>query len=440
VRERNTKQNTTVKLCLADAYYLTMMHNQTPLICRACGTSMVNTIVDYGETPIADVLLESVDQRAAVAPLSLAFCKPCKLLQLGTSVTPESVYNQAYPYFSSAITSLVSRMKDLADELCAAYHLDQHSKIMEIASNDGYLLQHFKTKGITPLGIEPAERQADVAQQYGIETLTEFFDQQLAKKIIDERGLFDLIIANNVIAHIPDINGTLNSIASLLNTNGMAVFEFHDAGAMINLTQFDTIYHQHIFYFTFSSFEPLLNAAGLSAHKVESISAYGGALRVHACLSTSDHCLSVDKSVEQQRLKETTEKLGEHSTYTNFAQRVEENKAKLSQYITWLKSHGKRIVAYGAAAKACTLATVCNLDEQHIDYFVDQNPIKHGLFMPGNTLPIFPVNKLIEDRPDYLLILAWNYADEVMQALNWYCEQGGRFIIPIPEVRVLPND
>ena len=404
--------------------------------CRACTGHSIKAVLDYGSTPIADVLLDCAEQTSIYAPLSLIYCKDCNLLQLGESVSPSSVYNYAYPYFSSAIASLLARMKTLADELIRNYSLDQTSKVIEIASNDGYLLKHFKDQGLTPLGVEPAERQANAARQLGIETIGDFFDQPLAEKIIRQKGLFDLVLANNVIAHIPDITQVLDAIASLLKTDGVAVFEFHDAGELLDKAQFDTIYHQHIFYFTLTSFEPLLKTAGLFVHKVETVDAYGGALRIHASANAEIANQRLDLSVAQQREKEANAKIAEFSTYTDFAQRCERNKIALKQFIDELRQQGKSVAAYGAAAKACTLLNVCELGTQHIEYLLDQNTNKHHLFMSGNALPIFPVERLAQNPPDYLLILAWNYADEIMQQLNWYCDLGGQFIIPIPELTI----
>lgn len=404
--------------------------------CRACTGSSIKTVLDYGTTPIADVLLDCAEQTSILAPLSLIYCEDCNLLQLGESVSPSSVYNQAYPYFSSAIASLVARMKTLAYELMRDYNLDQTSKVIEIASNDGYLLKHFKDQGLTPLGVEPAERQANAARQLGIETIGDFFDQALAEKIVQQKGLFDLVLANNVIAHVPDITQVLGAIASLLKGDGVAVFEFHDAGELLDKAQFDTIYHQHIFYFTLTSFEPLLKKAGLFVHKVETVDAYGGALRIHTSASAESANQRLDPSVAQQRKKEANAKLAEFSTYADFAQRCEKNKIALKQFIDELKQQGKTVAAYGAAAKACTLLSVCGLGKKHIEYLLDQNSNKHNLFMSGSALPIFPVEKLAQNPPDFLLILAWNYADEIIQQLNWYCDLGGQFIIPIPELTI----
>ncbi|MCP3951989.1 MAG: class I SAM-dependent methyltransferase [Desulfobacterales bacterium] len=386
-------------------------------------------MLDYGVIPIADALSKSAHDHQHQAPLALHYCHPCSLLQLGSHLEPRSIFNNRYPYFSSAINSLVERMQQLATQLVHTYELDSDSRVVEIASNDGYLLQHFTALGIPVQGIEPSQRQSELAKKNGIQTECVFFNSKVSAQLKDTHGSADLIIANNVVAHVPEVSDFISAIASLLKDSGTAVFEFHYAVRMIEDCQFDTLYHQHIYYYTLSSFTRLLGRHGLSVSSVEPIESYGGSLRVHA-----NRPSQADNSV--QNMLESEASLFEASTLEQFAKHAKEKSLAIRAAILQIKDNGKHIVGYGAAAKSSTLLGVCDIGSQHLDYVVDQNPHKHGLFMPASSLQIHPVSMLESNTPDYILILAWNYAEEIMQQLAWFKAQGGHFIVPSPTLAI----
>ena len=399
--------------------------------CRGCGTPFAAPIVNYGLTPIADMLAENANNTKFQAPLALHLCEQCYLLQLSCHLDAKHIFDQNYPYFSSSINSLVERMQHLAVQLVKRYQLDKDSQIIEIASNDGYLLQHFQAQGINVVGIEPSERQAAISNEKNITTECVFFNSESSNELLNKHGAADLIVANNVVAHIADVNDFLTGIELLLKESGTAVFEFHYAAKMLAECQFDTLYHQHIFYYTLGSFQQLVENANMTVNHVEQISSYGGSLRVHVGKqSVTDS--SVDKFLKQEH----TSGLSQISIYVDFAANAKRCSDELKRQVNQLNKQGKSIVGYGAAAKATTLLSVCGIADQ-LDYIVDKNTKKHGYYMPGSALQIKPVEYLKKDLPDYILILAWNYADEIKQQLDWFTEQGGRLIVGSLSAEVL---
>jgi predicted TPR repeat methyltransferase len=397
--------------------------------CRVCGTQLPAAILNLGVTPVGDALSLSPNDTRFQAPLALHQCKPCELLQLGSHLLPEAIFNQDYPYFSSTIESLVERARVLVNRLIDEYRLTEKSTVVEIASNDGYLLQHFKTQGIQVHGVEPSARQANIALEKDISTDCTFFDSGCAEAMVAQSGMVDMIIANNVIAHVPEVEDFLNGVAILLKDNGVAIFEFHHASSMVEKNQFDTLYHQHIFYYSLTSFKRLVARCGLYVTKVDEIVAYGGSLQVHVAKSPAE-------SEVVDRICKTENTVLSEEALAQFANVAREQSEALYAHIVELRKQGKRIVGYGAAAKSSTLLSVAGLGSEHLDYVVDQNQHKQGLFLPGTALKVYAVNELLSDPSDYLLIMAWNYADEIMEQLDWFRRRGGHFIIPSPTLEV----
>ena len=391
--------------------------------CRICHAPLDHTVLDLGEVAIGDALHDG-SAVTRKAPLRLAQCTQCGVLQLQHHLTPESIYNATYPYFSSNIASLSDYASQRADALIEALDLSRQDAVLEIASNDGYLLTPFAQMGIPVLGVEPSERQAVRARAQGIDTRCEFFDQALATKIREQSGCFKLVLAHNVVAHTPNVIDFLKGIRAVLREDGLAIIECHDAEVLIDQVQFDTLYHQHVFYFDAHTLSAVAASTGLHTQSIERISNYGGSLRL--TLSPSKHPTPLPQThsgISVDRL-------------ANWATAVAQKTHQLSELIHTLKQSGARIAGYGAAAKGATLLSHCGLDHRHLDYVVDNDPDKVGLFMPGSMIPIKPSAELDASPPDHCLILAWNYADEIKASLTHYQSDGGRFILPHPEPHI----
>lgn len=406
--------------------------------CQFCKNPLRHTLVDLGMSPLCEsyVSVEQLNQMEAFYPLHVRVCDHCLLVQLEAYVSPEHIFTE-YAYFSSYIDTWLQHCKAYTDLMVERFKLNSQSQVVELASNDGYLLQYFVEKHIPVLGIEPATNIAKVAIEKGIPTINEFFGKECAHKLVEQGKQADLIAANNVLAHVPDLNDFVAGIKVLLKPQGVATGEFQHLMRLMEFNQFDTIYHEHFCYHTFTTIEKIFVAHGLKLFDVEELPTHGGSLRIYAC-HQDDPTKKVSDRVIELKHREATDGFTQLERYTNFEEQVRETKRKLLAFLIEKKQEGKTIVGYGAPGKGNTLLNYCGIRTDFLDYTVDRNPYKQGKFLPGTHIPIYHPSKIQETKPDYVLILPWNFKEEIMQQMSFIREWGGQFLVPIPEVIVYP--
>jgi hypothetical protein len=398
--------------------------------CRACGNAELATVLELGEMPLPDALLRE-DQLGDVEPrypLDVVFCSNCSLVQILDEVPPERLFVDNYLYFSSYSTGLLRHARKHALDLIRARALDRESLVIEVASNDGYLLKNFVEHEIPVLGIDPAPDQAAAAEKAGVPTLREFFGPEVARNLLAEGKQADVIVANNVMAHTPDLNGFAEGLSILLADDGVATIENTYVKDLVDRCEFDTIYHEHFCYFSCTAVDALMRRHGLSLERIDYFpDLQGGSVRWHVSRNGQP-----DDSVRNFLRAEAQEQVDTLAFYDTFGARVAGIKSALLQLLNSLKAERKTIAAYGAAAKGSTLANYVGIGPDLVDFVVDRNTYKQGLFTPGTHLPIREPGRLLEDMPDFLLLFAWNYADEIVEQQAEYRDRGGRFIIPVP--------
>jgi SAM-dependent methyltransferase len=405
------------------------------LKCRSCGSTDAAPILDLGLQPLANNLLTPADlaKKEPKFPLRLAVCKSCWMLQITDLVPPVELFSE-YLYFSSFSDLMLRHSREACDGYMKEFDLNGQSLVVEVASNDGYLLQNFVKANVPCLGIEPAANIAKVAREKGIETLVEFFGQQIASDLAAKNRQADLILGNNVFAHAPDTNDFVAGLKALLKPKGRIALEFPYGADFIEHTEFDTIYHEHVFYFTLTALKPLFERHGLTIFRVQRLPIHGGSLRLFAG-HTGTH--AVEKSATDLLAEETRKGVNALGYYEGFANQVHALKDDLVALLSKLKKEGKSIAAYGASAKGSTLLNYYGVSAATLDFVADRSTYKQGRLTPGTHIPIVPPEELLKRKPDYTLLLTWNFADEILAQQKAYRDAGGKFIVPIPKVKIV---
>lgn len=405
--------------------------------CRFCNTGLQHVFVDLGLSPLCQtqIAIEQLNSGEAFYPMCVMVCHSCYLVQLDEYVKPDVIFSEQYPYFSSYSDSWVAHAKKYVDHMRETYSIGSDSFVVEIASNDGYLLQHFLDAGVPCLGVEPSRGVAEAARKKGIDTLTRFFGQATATDIAASREKADLVIGNNVLAHVPDLNDFVSGLGALVADDGIVTMEFPYLIRLMEENQFDTIYHEHFSYFSFSVVDRVFARHGLRIFDVEQLRSHGGSLRIYACKQDASRTVSERAGALLAREDE----MGVNTTefYSGFEQQVRKTKRALLEFLISAKEQGKVVVGYGAPGKGNTLLNYCGIRTDFLEYTVDRNPHKQNTFTPGTRIPIFDPSAIDETKPDYILILPWNLRDEIIDGLSHVRDWGCRFVVPIPEVRII---
>lgn len=411
------------------------MTDDEPKTCRSCGSPKLEIFLSLGDLPLSDGFLfaDELSQVEPRYPLDVAFCEECTLVQILETVPPEELFGQDYPYYSSFTDALLEHSRKNVEELIVTRGLGTDSFVVELASNDGYLLQYYAKHDIPCLGIDPAPGPVAAARERGIESLEAFFGTELAKKLRRARGGADVIHANNVLAHVADTNGFVEGIATMLGDDGVAVIEVPYVRPLIEHREFDTIYHEHLCYFSVHALDALFTRHGLVLQDYRDLTIHGGSLRVFV---GKDRALRHAR-VEARLAEERDLGIDVKRYYADFASRVDDLRKTLREMILGFRAQGATVAAYGAAAKGTILLNACGLDQGVIDFVVDRNVHKHGRWVPGVRIEIREPAALLQDMPDYTLILPWNFKDEILEQQAEYRARGGKFIIPVPEPVVL---
>ena len=420
------------------------MTNEKPLPivnCRFCGTSLEHTFVDLGMSPLCQTQIapDELNRMEPFYPLHVFVCPNCFLVQLDEFVAPDEIFSSEYPYFSSYSDSWVAHARRYSEEMIDWLGLGADSLVMEIASNDGYLLQHFVTRDVPVLGIEPASNVARAAEEKGVRTEVCFFGDGTARRIAERFGKADLLLGNNVLAHVPDINDFVQGMKHLLAPDGVVTMEFPHLLNLIRLNQFDTIYHEHFSYLSLFTVQQVFAHHGLTIFDVRELPTHGGSIRIYAC-----HASAAGRPVTERVTvlieRERSEGLTDLDRYSQFEQQVIETKRNILDFLITQKRLGKRIVGYGAPGKGNTLLNYCGIRTDFLDFTVDRSPHKHGTYTPGTRIPILVPDAIREARPDFVFILPWNIKDEIIGKTQYIKEWGGQWVVPIPELTVLTGD
>ena len=406
--------------------------------CRFCGAPLQHTFVDLGMSPLCETFLraDQLNEMEPFYPLHVYVCDRCFLVQLQEYVRREAIFTE-YAYFSSYSDSWLAHARRYTAQMIEELGLTSGSRVIEVASNDGYLLQYFVERGIPALGIEPAANVAQAAIAKGVPTLVKFFGRETARALAAQDQRADLLIGNNVLAQVHDLNDFVAGMKVVLAPRGVITMEFPHLARLVAENQFDTIYHEHFSYFSLLSVTQIFAAHGLTIYDVDELETHGGSLRIFAC-HAEDPLRPISHRVDTLRAREADAGLDQLGYYGDFAARVRETKRKLLDFLIGAKRAGKSVAGYGAPGKGNTLLNYCGIRTDFLDYTVDRNPYKHGRFLPGTHIPVYPTERIRETQPEYVLILPWNVKQEVMSQLAYIREWGGQFVIPIPAVSVIP--
>ena len=404
--------------------------------CRSCGTTLQHVFVDLGMSPMANSYLKphQLNRMEPFYPLRAFVCEQCFLVQLEQFESPDHIFSD-YAYFSSFSDLFLQHAKEYVGMAMDRFKLGPDSYVVEIASNDGYLLQNFVERGVPVLGIEPAKNVAEVAVKKGVPSLVKFFGVETARELAAKGPRPDLLIGNNVLAHVPDLNDFVAGLKVLLGPNGVVTMEFPHLMRLMAFNQFDTVYHEHFSYFSLTTVAQIFSKHGLTLFDVEEISTHGGSLRIYA-RHDGDASKPVTERLTALKTKEAREGFATLDHYLSFSEGVNETKRALLEFLIKAKREGKKVVAYGAAAKASTLLNFCGVRTDLVDYLVDRSPYKQGHWLPGVHIPIYDPERIKTDKPDYVMILAWNLKDEVMAQMAFIRDWGGKFVVPIPKITV----